>query len=69
MAGTTCLVCLLSTVSGCCKITIGRDSASSGYIAKLEQSTFLDIYGTKQASATYFLLCLWFSSQAPIIVL
>jgi len=45
MAFTTCLVCLVCTVSGCCKNGLGRTSASSGYITKLEQSTFLDIYG------------------------
>ncbi len=34
------LVCLVSAVSGCCKNVCGRGSASSGYITKLEQSTF-----------------------------
>jgi len=34
-------VCLVSTVSGLCKNTHGRASASSKHITKLEQSTFL----------------------------
>ncbi len=38
---TACLVCLASTTSGCHKNTFGSASASSGHIAKLEQSTFL----------------------------
>ncbi len=41
MACTACLVCLVSTVSGHCKNTLGRASTSSGHITKLEQSTFL----------------------------
>jgi len=41
MLYTTCLVCLDSTVSGCCKNALVRVSASSGHITKLEQSTFL----------------------------
>ncbi len=41
MAHTACLVCLVSTVSGCPKNTLRRASASSGLITKLEQSTFL----------------------------
>ncbi len=41
MAHTTCLVCLVSTVSDCHKNTLGRTSASNGHITKLEQSTFL----------------------------
>jgi hypothetical protein len=43
MAHTTCLVCLVSTVSGCHKNALGRGSTSSRHITKLEQS--LDIYG------------------------
>ncbi len=47
MAHTACLVCLVSTVSGCCKNALGRGSASSRNIVKLEQPRFyLDIYGT-----------------------
>ncbi len=41
MICTACLVCLVSTVSGCCENTLGRGSTSSGHITKLEQSTFL----------------------------
>ncbi len=40
------LVDLVNTVSGWHKNALGRGSASSRYITKLEQSTFLlDIYG------------------------
>ncbi len=42
MAHSACLVCLVSTVSGCCKNTLGRASASSRHITKREQSTFLN---------------------------
>ncbi len=50
MAHTTCLVCLVSTVSGRNKKRSqnahGKGGASSGLITKLEQSRFsLDIYG------------------------
>ncbi len=41
MARTTCLVCLGSTVSVCCKNALGRVSSSSGRITKLVQSNFL----------------------------
>ncbi len=41
MASTECLVCLVNTVGGHCKNALGRGSASSGLITKLEQSTFL----------------------------
>jgi hypothetical protein len=41
MAHGACLVCLVSTVSGRCKNTLGRASASSRRITKLEQFTFL----------------------------
>ncbi len=43
MAHTTCLVCLISTVSGPCKkskICLGKCGASSGHIIKLKQSIF-----------------------------
>jgi hypothetical protein len=36
-----CLVCLVCTLSGHCKNTLGRASASGGLLTKLEQSTFL----------------------------
>jgi len=35
MAHTACLVCLVSSVSGCHKNVLGRDIASSGHITKL----------------------------------
>ncbi len=41
MAHTVCLVCLVSIVSGHCKNTLGRASASSRHMTNLEQSTFL----------------------------
>jgi hypothetical protein len=41
MAHTACLVCLVSTVSGCRKNTLGRARVSIRHITKLEQSTFL----------------------------
>jgi hypothetical protein len=40
MAHTTCLVFLVSTVSGCRKNAVGRGSVSSRHITKLEQSIF-----------------------------
>jgi hypothetical protein len=43
MVHTTCLICLVSTVSGCHKNALVRLSTSSRYITKLEQSTFLSI--------------------------
>ncbi len=44
MTRTACLVCMVNAVSGCPKKTLGRASDSSRHIAKLELSTFLDIY-------------------------
>ncbi len=41
MAITTCLVCLVSTVSGQCKDDLGKGCVSNEHITKLEQSTFL----------------------------
>ncbi len=41
MACTACLVCLVSSVSGCCNNVLGRGSACSGHITNLEQSAFL----------------------------
>jgi hypothetical protein len=46
MASTTCLVCLVSTVSGCHENALGRGSASSRHITKLEQSTFVCLVST-----------------------
>jgi len=40
MAHTAFLVCLVNTVSGHHKNTLGRASASNRHITKLEQSTF-----------------------------
>ncbi len=40
MSCTACLIHLISTVSGYCINALGRGSASSGHITKLEQSTF-----------------------------
>jgi hypothetical protein len=36
-----CSFCLVNTVSGNCKNTLGRPSASREHITKLEQYTFL----------------------------
>ncbi len=45
MACTACFVCLISSAGGRSKNALGRGSASSGHITKLEQSRFsLDIY-------------------------
>jgi hypothetical protein len=41
IASTACLVCLVSSVSGCRKNALVRGSACSRCITKLEQSTFL----------------------------
>jgi hypothetical protein len=41
MARTACFVCLVSTVSGHLKNALGRGSASSWHITRLEKSTFL----------------------------
>ncbi len=41
MTHTACLVCLVSTVSGCHKNTLRRANASGGHITKFEQTTFL----------------------------
>ncbi len=41
MAHTARLVCLIRALSGHRKNALGRGSASSRHIAKLEQSTFL----------------------------
>ncbi len=44
MACTACLVCMVTTVCGCHKNAVGRGSASSRHIAKLEQSIFVEIF-------------------------
>ncbi len=45
MTHTACLVCLFSTVSGLRKNALGRGSASSRHITKIQHSKFsLDIY-------------------------
>jgi hypothetical protein len=44
MARTACLVCLVTTVSGCCKNTLGRASARRGHVTKLSNLLFLVIY-------------------------
>ncbi len=43
MGHTACLVCMVSTVSGCHKNAFGKGSACSGHKTKLEQCTFLQI--------------------------
>ncbi len=48
MVCTTCLVCRVSSVSGCCNNDLGRPSASSGHMAKLEHSTFLRYLWARQ---------------------
>ncbi len=54
MAHTACLVCLVSTVSGRCKNALGKRSASSGHITKLEQSPFLRYLWIK---CSHFVCC------------
>jgi hypothetical protein len=53
MARTTCLVCLISTVSGCHKNTLVRASVSSEQITKLEQSTFLRYLWLNETGAIF----------------
>ncbi len=55
MVCTAILFCLVNTVSGNCKNTLGRPSASSGHITKLEQSTFLQISRYKTDFKTLFI--------------
>jgi len=52
MACTPCLVCLISTVSGCCKNALGRGSTSSGHITNLSNLLFSDIYEQMAAATT-----------------
>ena len=59
MLHTACLVCLISTVSGCRKNAIGRGSSSSGHIKKLEQSTFLRYLWVHSINQSSLMRCLW----------
>ncbi len=43
MAHTTCLICLINTVNGCSRKSLGRGGASSGHIKNLKQSIFLSM--------------------------
>ncbi len=57
MARTACLVCLVSTVSGRCKNALGRGSANSRHITKLEQSRIsFYIFGLTTLDTTYLYL-------------
>jgi hypothetical protein len=47
MAHTAHLVCLIRTLKSHRKNALGRGSTSSGHIAKLDKSTFLDICGMR----------------------
>jgi hypothetical protein len=58
MARITCLVCLAITVSCCPKNALGRPSASSGHITKLEQSTFVLISVVPHHNVVYQHICL-----------
>jgi hypothetical protein len=53
MVRTTCLVCLASTVSGRHKNALGKSSANSKHITKLEQCTFLRYRWVNVPIATY----------------
>ncbi len=72
MAHTACLVCLVSTVSGCCKNAVRRGSASSRNIIKLEQPRFsVDIYGTNLFTPAAFNnenIFSFFTKQAILIL-
>jgi hypothetical protein len=50
MVRTTCLDCLVSTVSDRSKKKKKKGKASSGHTTKFEQSISLDIYGIIQGS-------------------
>ncbi len=67
MARTTCLVCLVSSVSGCLKNALRRGSASNGHITKLEQSTFLRYlwfyHFVCAFCASLYILLFWVSSH------
>jgi hypothetical protein len=55
MASTACLICKISTISGCSKIK--KYSSSKGHTTKLEQSISLDIYELAcQLNECHFLL-------------
>ncbi len=53
MARTACLMCLASTVSGRHKNTLGKASANSEHITKLEQYNFLRYLWVKCPIVTY----------------
>jgi len=77
MAHTACLVCLVNTVSGCPKYALGRGSASSAHMTKLEKSRFsLDIYGSGRLlklgvygkdSFVVYLFCFKSDSSLPLL--
>jgi hypothetical protein len=55
MAYTTCLVCLVSTVSCCSKNALVRGSTCSRHMTKLEQSTLIRY--------------VWFSHKSDYIII
>ncbi len=66
-----CLICLVSTVSGCSKNALRRGSASSRHITKLEQSTFLKIsmvWANVSYSALFTFLVGWHASAASLLL-
>ncbi len=65
---TACLVCLVSTVSGCCKNAHGRGSASSSHKTKLEQSTFLRYLWCSHIQGLCFRLCAWVNCKTLLII-
>ncbi len=83
MGYTTCLVCLVSTVSGRCKNTLRRASTRSRHITILEQSSFIrylwlnftcfdglitDVYNKLQLSVVQSTFCRNFTTMSvPII--
>jgi hypothetical protein len=62
MAHTVCLVCLVSTVSGCRKNTLRRASASRGHITNLSNLLFLDIYEGLSRVAVIVIIILNFAN-------
>ncbi len=63
MACTARLVCLVSTVRGCCKHTLGRASASSRHRTKLEQSTFLRCPWNNPKALLFTVWCIQISKK------
>ncbi len=67
LAHTTYLVCLVSTISDCCKNALGRCSASRGQITKLELFTFLRYlwfyHFVCAFCASLYILLFWVSSH------